>query len=292
MADPREGWRRDRDRARDEDRGGREGERNWPGREWRSREDWDRGRDFDPFGRGYGPDRGFGRRAISGGVPGGAWGFDESWGRDPGWERGWRPTGYGNAGYGRDRYGERVGYANRPQHERNWWNRASDEVSSWFGDESAERRRQDDQRPEPYYERDDHRGRGPRGYTRSNERITEDVNDRLTDNPILDASDIEVVTADGEVTLSGSVDSRYSKRLAEDIAHDVSGVRDVQNNLRIRRVEQQRESISGTASGIAEGGRTSDMGRTSGSGIGGSSGVGDTAGSMTGSSPRPGDIPR
>ena len=39
---------------------------------------------------------------------------------------------------------------------------------------------------------DEHRGRGPRGYTRSDERIREDVNDRLTDDGWLDASDIDV----------------------------------------------------------------------------------------------------
>lgn len=79
-----------------------------------------------------------------------------------------------------------------------------------------------------------HRGRGPRGYTRSDERIREDVNDRLTDDPIVDASDIEVLVSRGEVTLNGNVDSRTAKRRAEDCADDVSGVRHVQNNLRVR----------------------------------------------------------
>ena len=38
----------------------------------------------------------------------------------------------------------------------------------------------------------------------------------------------------GEVVLSGTVDSRYSKRLAEDIAESVMGVSNVQNNLRVQ----------------------------------------------------------
>jgi hypothetical protein len=79
-----------------------------------------------------------------------------------------------------------------------------------------------------------HAGRGPRGYTRSDARILEDVNDRLTEDWYLDASDIEVTAANGEVTLSGSVDSRDDKRRAEGLAESVSGVRDVQNNLRIQ----------------------------------------------------------
>jgi osmotically-inducible protein OsmY len=334
MADQRDDWRRDRDRAlsRPDDRGRRDepdrygrseygrGEawrgsdrddwrrnrgdydpgyprgRDAGGREARGREDWAReqwGRGREPgrgygrdsygredWGRGYGRGTGYesdiGRRATGGGVPGGAWGFDESWGRDPGWGRGWEPTGYGRAGYGRDYYGERTGYGNDRRNERGWWDRASDEVSSWFGDDDAERRRQEDERGRDY-----HRGRGPRGYTRSDERIREDVSDRLTDNPILDASEIEVMVSDGEVTLSGSVDSRYSKRLAEDLADEVSGVKHTQNNLRVRQVPPQRESISGTSSGIAERGATSDVGRT-GTGVSGSTGVGNTSGSMTG----------
>jgi BON domain len=79
-----------------------------------------------------------------------------------------------------------------------------------------------------------YRGRGPKGYTRSDDRIREDVNDRLTDDWSLDASDIEVSVSGGEVTLSGTVNSRMDKRRAEDIAESVSGVRNVQNNLRVR----------------------------------------------------------
>ena len=79
-----------------------------------------------------------------------------------------------------------------------------------------------------------YRGRGPRGYVRSDERIREDVSDFLTDDPYLDASDIEVVVGNGEVTLNGTVDSRTAKRRAEDIAANVSGVRHVQNNLHLR----------------------------------------------------------
>jgi hypothetical protein len=78
-----------------------------------------------------------------------------------------------------------------------------------------------------------HRGRGPKGYQRSDERICEDISDRLTDDPVVDASEIEVRVAGSEVTLNGTVASRTEKRRAEDIAEDVSGVTHVQNNLRV-----------------------------------------------------------
>jgi hypothetical protein len=77
-------------------------------------------------------------------------------------------------------------------------------------------------------------GRGPKGYQRSDDRISEDVCERLTAHGQIDASDVEVRAQGGEVTLTGFVDSREAKRAAEDAAEDVSGVREVHNQLRIR----------------------------------------------------------
>lgn len=78
-----------------------------------------------------------------------------------------------------------------------------------------------------------HRGKGPRNYTRSDERILEDINDRLCDNPYIDATEIDVSISQGNVVLSGSVENRESKRLAEDIAESVTGVLNVENTLRV-----------------------------------------------------------
>ena len=85
--------------------------------------------------------------------------------------------------------------------------------------------------------RGDYRGVGPKGYTRSDERIREEVCEYLTDDPHIDASHIEVGVKDGEVLLGGSVSSRADKRHAEDLAEHAMGVKDVQNNLRIVRGE-------------------------------------------------------
>jgi osmotically-inducible protein OsmY len=120
----------------------------------------------------------------------------------------------------------------RSQEARSWWDRTQDELSSWFGDDEARRRRHwDESRVEAT---GDHRGRGPKGYRRSDERIRDDVNDRLTDDRYLDASEIEVAVKDGEVTLSGVVFRREDKRWAEDLVERVSGVVYVQNNLRVQ----------------------------------------------------------
>jgi len=77
-------------------------------------------------------------------------------------------------------------------------------------------------------------GLGPRGYRRSDERIREEICDRLTTHPDVDATDIEVRVAGGIVTLSGEVDDRHQKRVAEFIAEDALGVDDVSNELKVR----------------------------------------------------------
>ena len=132
----------------------------------------------------------------------------------------------GTGGYrpSRGDYGSDRGYGRGPAREgRDWWDRASDEVMSWFGDEDAARRR-----------KRDYRGQGPQSYTRSDDRIREDVNDKLTDDWGVDARKVTVSVKNGEVTLDGTVSTRLQKRRAEDCAEDVSGVKHVQNNLRVQ----------------------------------------------------------
>ena len=76
-------------------------------------------------------------------------------------------------------------------------------------------------------------GRGPKGYQRSDEKICDDVNERLERHGDLDASEIEVSCEAGVVTLKGKVDDRASKRRAEECAEDVYGVKDVMNEIRV-----------------------------------------------------------
>jgi hypothetical protein len=80
----------------------------------------------------------------------------------------------------------------------------------------------------------EYRGVGPRGYQRSDEQLTNAVCERMSDDPRLDAREIEVQVREGEVTLLGTVPSRSAKRLAEELADSVGSVRDVHNQLRVR----------------------------------------------------------
>lgn len=95
------------------------------------------------------------------------------------------------------------------------------------------------------------RGRGPKNYRRSDERLRELVSERLEDHEAIDASDMEVEVREGVVMLTGTVDSRRTKRLAEDVALITTGVLDVQNALKIdpgffgRMAERAREAVQG-----------------------------------------------
>jgi osmotically-inducible protein OsmY len=102
-------------------------------------------------------------------------------------------------------------------------------------------------RPEGAY-----RGRGPRGYVRSPARIYEDLCDRLTDNPFVDASDIEVGIAGTEVTLNGTVNDPIALRQAQAIAEEVAGVTHVHNRLQLR-TAGEHETTPGEAVNAALG---------------------------------------
>jgi BON domain-containing protein len=78
-----------------------------------------------------------------------------------------------------------------------------------------------------------HRGKGPSGYHRSDERIREMACEALTDDDRVDATNIEIHVRDGEVTLTGHVDDRQQKRMAEDCVENVMGVKDVHNQLKV-----------------------------------------------------------
>ena len=95
--------------------------------------------------------------------------------------------------------------------------------------------------------RRDFTGRGPKGWKRSDERVKDDVSESLERHPDIDASEIEVSVKDGIVTLSGSVDHRRSKRLAEDLIDTIGGVKDVRNELTVNQnlFDQARELLTG-----------------------------------------------
>ncbi|HEY3429342.1 MAG TPA: BON domain-containing protein [Cyclobacteriaceae bacterium] len=137
----------------------------------------------------------------------------------------------------RSNYGYNEDYGNsRGQNSGNWgfgraWNQDDESSTSTRG--TAGNRGQSGLSNWGNRFSENFRGKGPKGYQRSDERIQEDVNDRLSDDDQLDASEIEVKVENGEVTLSGSVSERDAKRRAEDLVESVSGVKNVENRIRI-----------------------------------------------------------
>lgn len=77
------------------------------------------------------------------------------------------------------------------------------------------------------------RHRVPRNATRSDALITEELNERFTEDEQLDASEILLRVEDGHVLLTGEVPERWMKHRAEDIADAVRGVRDIENRIRV-----------------------------------------------------------
>jgi osmotically-inducible protein OsmY len=244
-------------------------------------------------GRGFGQSGGYGQTGYGGGTGSGqqygygshGWRGESGYGtRD--WQQRGRQGDQSYGGYGG--YGSQQGYGgsswseggrgSQQSGDRGMWDRASDEVASWFGDDDARRRREMDQ----------HRGKGPKNYTRSDERIKEEVCDNLAEHPMVDASEIEVKVQGGEVTLDGTVHSRQQRRAAEDCVERISGIKHLQNNLRVQDSLSGSMGQSGMGQGMSSSSTTGSMGSTTATGMGSSgrspstSGAGST-GSTTGS---------
>jgi osmotically-inducible protein OsmY len=73
------------------------------------------------------------------------------------------------------------------------------------------------------------------GVRRPDEQLAHEIHEILTNDPELDATDIEVVVQGGAVTLSGAVHSTDSKLLAEELVESLPGVRQVHNRLTVER---------------------------------------------------------
>lgn len=190
--------------------GERMASREWHDRDWRDRELRDessRGREWGAGPREREEER---REVMQGG--------------DRGWPGGVQGAEGGSA-YGTGMFGTAYGlYAGRPErepyrrHDEDWRHREGmrgyrEEARDWY----------------PQY-----RGRPPRAYRRSDERIIDDIVERLM-MAAVDASEIEVKVENGEVTLSGTVRERRDKRRIEDACEDVFGVQDVHNQIRVVR---------------------------------------------------------
>lgn len=168
-----------------------------------------------------------------------------------------RQGGFGQTRYGQNRYGQ-----------------------SGYGESSFYGRGRQQQRRYP---------QGPKGYTRSDERLREDISERLMQAYDIDSSEVTVQVQGGKVVLEGTVPSRHMKHAIEDIADGAPGVQDVDNRIRVTSNEtrwgggQDAGSVASNANNPVAGGSSNQS--LSGSGTTGTASTG-TASTGTASSGR------
>jgi osmotically-inducible protein OsmY len=120
--------------------------------------------------------------------------------------------------------------------------------------------------------------RGPKGWKRTDERLKEDICERLYNTQHIDSSDVTVEVKDGKVALEGSVPQRGMKHALEDLIDACPGVTDIDNRVRV----SQGGSQLGQSGASAMGGSTSGQsGSTSGSSGTWGSGSSDTGSSTS-----------
>ena len=241
------------------------GEENRGYQDWRNREDW-RGR--EGYGRDYGRESS-GSRDYTGQGWRGQYGTSQygagqqQGGRGIDWDREtWRGGGYpaegerGGPYSSSDWRSRNRDYDWRPEYSRESGQDWRSRTESWSRDRDRERGQGEHERGGQGESIGEKIGRffgiGPKGYHRSDERIRDDVSERLADHPEIDASNIEVQVSKGEVTLTGTVDNRRAKRLAEDLAEDCRGVKDVHNQIRVTMETFGGTGTTGMTGGTSE----------------------------------------
>jgi hypothetical protein len=129
---------------------------------------------------------------------------------------------------------------------------------------------------------------GPKGYTRSDERLREDISERLMQAYDIDSSEVTVQVQGGKVVLEGTVPNRYMKHAIEDIADGAPGVQDVDNRIRVTSsggrwsTSQDAGSVASNANNPVAGGSSNQ----SPSGTGTGAGAGATSSGRTTTSVR------
>lgn len=172
--------------------------------------------------------------------------------------------------YDRDNYGGRqfaqqdqFGGASGSQSQL----RSTPITSQGYGDQGHRMPNQDAQSPPLNFDADNpgmgHRGKGPKNYMRPDERVREDLNEKLTDADDIDASGITVEVSNGIATLNGTVGQRWMKHRAEDLAEGCSGVCDVNNQIRVKSPPDDMQSpVPGARTSAAQSSQSSSAATT------------------------------
>ena len=247
-----------------------ENQSRWRERHYGSRNEEERSRDWDEQS---------GQRGSSG-YSGGGESEQSGWRRDMDEDR-WGQGGYGQSqygqreqgGYGQSQYGQReqggYGGSSRQQYGRQFESQSFDQPypPGFQSDFGSSQRSRSGFGSEGYGESGAHRGKGPKGYTRSDERLKEVICEKLTDDPMIDASEINIEVTGQTVKLTGTVDDRSTKYEVEELVERCGGVKDIDNQLRVRSQGGSMQTSQTTGSGTSQ--TTSQSGKEGSSGSSG-----------------------
>jgi len=199
---------------------------------------------YGQFGSGQG---GYGQYGQTGMGMTGQQGYGQSYGYGQG-HQGYGQYGQGQQGYGTEQYGREFSGTNpRDEYRQFSGGRETGQFGGerGFGGTSLSSGRGIGNRGQFF-------GKGPKGYKRSDERIREELSERLSEG-FIDASDIEINVANGEITLTGTVTERRAKHIVEEIAENLQGVQEVHNQLRVKREKDEEETRPGKATRTPDG---------------------------------------
>jgi hypothetical protein len=97
---------------------------------------------------------------------------------------------------------------------------------------------------------------GPKGYQRSDERLKEDISERLMEAYDIDSSEVTVEVQGAKVILEGTVPSRHMKHAIEDLVDACPGVQDIENSVRVASPNYQGSATGPATGSPATGGAT------------------------------------
>jgi hypothetical protein len=139
---------------------------------------------------------------------------------------------YGSAGAYNTSYNSQYGQDDKQNQYGSQTNRRERNENTYFGDREHRDRSYGGNQGQSSTA-GGNKGKGPKGYHRSEERIREDAYERLTYDDRVDASDIDIQVQGEDLILTGTVSSKEEKRRAEDIVENISGIRNVENRIRV-----------------------------------------------------------
>lgn len=215
-----------------------------------------------PYGQSmYGPQQGYGggQRYGQPQYPGGGlqrydrgqqyYGASEGYGGFEPERRDWSDTGFGRGHTARDfgsegPYRGALGYGDRPAYSyesRGYEGR--ERIPAW--DQHPWNVRGQHEEHPGLLRRIFGMGKGPKGYKRSDERIREDIHERLFQDDYIDSREVSVEVSNGVVTLTGTVPERRMKHAIEDLVEHVYGVQDIDNRIRVQRASEMGQPAAG-----------------------------------------------